>query len=399
MIKQQVDILIIGGGLTGATLMRALAGKGYSTLLVEANSFADRISPDFDARTIALSPASVRILKKLSLWSLLSKDATPIESIHVSEQGRFGTAFLESDAHNLLGFVVEMQHISRALHHLLDSKKILAPAMLTALDSETGLAAIKQGNKDYQVQATMVVAADGAHSTVRRLSGMDVNVKDYNQQAIIANIGLSRSHANSAYERFTPSGPLAMLPMTNKRASLVWALSPAEATRYMTMNDKDFLKNLQLAFGYRLGRFTKAGKRFVYPLSQAIMLKQTAWPLVFVGNAAHTLHPVAGQGFNLGLRDVATLAQCIIQHGLNPNMLTQYQLLRRYDQQSIARFTDGLVNVFTTPLPGLGLLRGLGLLAVDNIAGLKMALTHHARGFAGIVPDLVCGIELESSEA
>jgi 2-octaprenyl-6-methoxyphenol hydroxylase len=397
--NQQVDILIIGGGLTGATLMLALAKKGLSTLLVEANSFADRIKPDFDARTIALSPASVRILKQLSVWPLLVNDATPIESIHVSEQGRFGAAILERDAENQLGFVIEMQHISRALHHLLDEKSILAPAMLTTLDCQTGLATIKQADKEYGVQAKMVVAADGAHSTVRRLANLDLNEKDYNQQAIIANIGLSRSHGNRAYERFTTSGPLAMLPMTDKRASLVWALTPADATRLMAMNDKDFLKNLQRAFGYRLGRLNKAGTRFVYPLRQAIMPRQTAWPLVFVGNAAHTLHPVAGQGFNLGLRDVATLAQCIIQYGLNAGMLAEYQSLRRYDQQSIARLTDGLVNVFTTALPGLGLLRGLGLFAVDNIAGLKMALTHHARGFAGVVPDLVCGIELESTEA
>ena len=182
--------------------------------------------------------------------------------------------------------------------------------------------------------------------------------------------------------------------MTEKRASLVWALRSAEATQLMTISEHEFLKQLQQAFGYRLGRLQKVGKRFIYPLSQVIMPRPAVWPLVFVGNAAHTLHPVAGQGFNLGLRDVATLAQCIVQYGLNADMLEQYQTMRRYDQASIIQFTDKLVDIFTTRLPGLGLLRGLSLVAVDTLPGLQTALKHHAGGFAGIAPDLVCGIDL-----
>lgn len=398
MSEQEVDIAIIGGGLTGATLMLALADKGLRTLLVEVNAFTDKVSPDFDARTLALSPASVRILQKLGVWSLLTKEATPIDSIHVSEQGRFGSALLEREMTQPLGFVIEMQHINSALHHLLNQQTILAPAELIDLDSQSGIVTIRQNNEDHRVKARLIVAADGAHSSVRRLAGMHAHTKEYGQQAVIANIGLNRPHDNRAYERFTASGPLAMLPMTANRSSLVWALLPHDEQRLMSLNEKDFLRHLQHTFGYRLGRFNHLGKRYSYPLRQVIMPEQIAWPLVFVGNAAHTLHPVAGQGFNLGLRDVATLAQCIVHRGLNPAMLNHYQSMRRYDQQTIAQFTDGLVDVFTSRLVGLGWLRGLGLIAVDSIPGLKMALTHHARGFAGMVPDLACGIALPDRE-
>lgn len=399
MAEQQVDILIIGGGLTGAALMLALEQQGFSILLVEANPFTDKISADFDARTLAISPASVRILQMLGVWPLLASVATPIHAIHVSEQGRFGTACLDHPAGKELGFVVEMQHINRAMHQLLDHKKVMLPAALTALDSVSGVATIQQAGVEKTVRAGLIVAADGAQSSVRRLSGLDVSIKDYSQTAIIANIGLNRSHANCAYERFTRSGPLAMLPMTNERAALVWALRPEDAERIMALDDRDFLKQLQQAFGYRLGRFNKTGKRVAFPLRQVIMKRQIAWPLVFIGNAAHTLHPVAGQGFNLGLRDVASLAQCIVEHGLTADMLDNYQAMRRYDHASIIRLTDGLVDVFTNRIPGLGLLRGLGIIAMDSSPVLQHVLTHHAGGFSGMVPDLVCGIDLASGGA
>lgn len=394
MNEQQVDILIIGGGLTGAALMLALEGQGFATLLVDAHSFTDKVSRDFDARTLALSPASVRILQQLDLWPLLTHEATPIHSIHVSEQGRFGRACLDNMTVRELGFVIEMQHVSRAMYQRIDHKKLLVPGRLTALDSVRGIATIQKADRELTVRAKLVVAADGAESTVRCLSGLDVTIKDYSQHAIIANIGLNRAHGNCAYERFTRSGPLAMLPMTDNRAALVWALQPLDAARMMALDDRDFLKHLQQAFGYRLGRFNKIGKRNIYPLRQVIMPRQIAWPLVFIGNAVHTLHPVAGQGFNLGLRDAASLAQCILEYGLDADMLEEYQSMRRYDQISITRFTDGLVNVFTSRIPGLGLLRSLGLMAMDASPVLQKILTHHAGGFAGNVPDLVCGIDL-----
>lgn len=394
MADEQVDVLIVGGGLTGAALMLALVGMGLRIRLVEAHGFNERISTNFDARTLALAPASMRILQMLGVWPQLLTHATPISSIHVSQTQRFGRALMNYSADNPAGFVVEMQHINSTLHHLLEYKNIIAPATLVSLDCQSGRAVIKEQEAEHTITAGLVVAADGARSTVRQLAGLPVNLKNYHQQAIVANIAINRSHHNRAWERFTATGAIALLPMSDNRLALVWALPPNDASQLMAMTDSDFLKQLQQAFGYRPGRFIKVGKRSMYPLQQAIMPKQTAWPLVFVGNAAHSLHPVAGQGFNLGLRDVAVLAQCINQYGLNADMLSHYQAMREYDQTAIIHLTDGLIQAFTSSLPGLGMLRGLGLLAFDNSGLLQTALTHHARGFSGVVPDLVCGITL-----
>lgn len=400
MVERQVDILIVGGGLTGAILMLALANKGYTILLIDNHPLSAKIDTHFDARTLALSPASLRILQMLDVWPLLQNKATPIETIHVSEQYRFGSTTLNSESANKpLGHVVEMQSINHALYQRLDEQHCLAPAKLIALDKDQGLATVSTEKENYSIKAKLIVAADGSDSTVRRLSALPVKIKDYQQQAIVTNIGLARSHGNWAYERFTASGPLALLPMTEKRASLVWALPPVEAARLIAIDEVRFLQVLQKAFGYRLGRFVRVGKRVIFPLRQITMPKKIAWPIVFVGNAAHTLHPVAGQGFNLGLRDVATLAQCIAQQGLTPAMLQNYQQMRQHDEMAITRLTNGLIEVFTSHVPGMALARNLGLIAVDNLSLLKHCLTHYTCGFAGVTPDLVCGIALDRKES
>ncbi|BCA93827.1 2-octaprenyl-6-methoxyphenol hydroxylase [Legionella antarctica] len=396
MAKQQVDILIIGGGLTGATLMLALQGLGFKTLLVEAKPFGDKVNPDFDARSLALSPATKRILNTLGVWDILKEYATAIDMIHVSDQHRFGISRLHGGADNPLGYVVEMQHINLALHQLLSKDHIMAPATLTALDLVAKTATVSHETGEIQITAQLIVAADGAESVVRRCCDLSAKIKSYNQQAIVANVGLMKSHEHHAYERFTSHGPLALLPMNSNRMSLVWAMTPGKAEQLMALSDVAFLKELQQDFGYRLGRLIKIGKRYSYPLKQVLMAQQTKWPVVFVGNAAHTLHPVAGQGFNLGLRDAATLAQCISKQGLNEGMLRQYLQLRRHDQQVITRFTDGLIQVFTSRLPGMSLVRNMGLIAIDNIPVLKNYLARYARGFGGFTPDLVCEIALDT---
>ncbi|OCH99505.1 2-octaprenyl-6-methoxyphenyl hydroxylase [Legionella jamestowniensis] len=398
MADKQVDILIVGGGLTGATLMLALADKGYTVLLVDASKFSDKVHAEFDARSLALSPASVRILEMLHLWPLLKNEATAINSIHVSEQRRFGATRLSGKPDKPLGHVIEMQYINRALQQRLLPENILAPAQLQSFDQQKSMVTVSTPTGELAIQAKLIVAADGTDSALRRLLNISVREKDYGQQAIVANIGLARAHHHCAYERFTPSGPLALLPMTDNRASLVWALKPEEAKHLLNLSENEFLKALQQAFGYRLGRLMRVGKRSIFPLRQMVMTKQIAWPVVFVGNAAHTLHPVAGQGFNLGLRDVAALAQCIMQNGLNQSMLKHYETMRKHDQQSIINLTDGLINVFTSQLPGLSFMRNAGLVAVDNLPFLKKSLAYYARGFAGVTPDLVCGIALGSKD-
>lgn len=399
MVDQQVDILIVGGGLIGATLMLALRDMGYSTLLVEEKPFSTQIKPDFDARSLALSPASVRILQMLQLWPLLKEHVTPIETIHVSEQHCFGQTRLQKKDNDPLGYVVEMQCISQALHQWVDEKWVLAPAKLVALDKMNNKATLAYANRSWTIKAQLIVAADGIHSAVRQYCELPSLIKDYGQHAIVSNIGLARPHKYEAYERFTATGPLALLPMKGQRASLVWALSPAEANRLMACTEEQFLKELQVAFGYRLGRFVKTGQRMLYPLRQLVMPEQCVGSIVFVGNAAHTLHPVAGQGFNLGLRDVAMLAQCIAKDGLSANMLDHYQQARRVDQDVIIGFTDNLIQLFTSQIPGLAVIRGLGFVALDNSSVLKNILMRVARGYVGgFIPDLVCGIPLRIKE-
>jgi 2-octaprenyl-6-methoxyphenol hydroxylase len=397
VIEKQVDILIIGGGLIGATLLLALAGKGYRVLLVDAKPFNQKMDARFDARTLALSPASVRILQMLKMWSLLEKEATPIQTIYVSEQHGFGGARLQAKKNEALGYIVEIQHINRALYHCLDGNQVLAPAQLIGIDPAKGCARIVKANKQsMDITAKIIVAADGSDSVVRHLLNLKIQTKDYQQRAIVANVQLARSHHNQAYERFTSSGPLALLPMTENRMSLVWALSVDEAGKLMGTSEKDFLATLQGAFGYRLGRFLRSGERVLFPLRQMVMQDQVKWPFVFVGNAVHTLHPVAGQGFNLGLRDVAALAQCIAEGGLNEPMLQGYASMRHHDQRAIVGLTDGLIRIFTSRFPGMRLARNLGLMAIDNSHFLRKILSYYTQGFAGVTPDLVCGIDLRT---
>lgn len=394
MAEQTVDVLIVGGGLTGAALLLALEDAGLEALMVEANDFEARLSPNFDTRALALSPASIRILEMLAVWPLLEKNATPIHCIHVSEQGRFGQTRIEGSIDRALGYVVEMTAIQAAMQERLPRCKLMSPASLVALNREENLATIRFQDKDLQIKAKIIVAADGANSSARKLAGLRGERKAYGQQAITANIGLKRPHNNLAFERFTRTGSMAMLPMSQDRASLVWALGPQEATSLMGLRDEDFLQQLQKQFGYRLGRLTSLGRRVSYPLEKMVMPEPIVWPLVFIGNAAQTLHPIAGQGFNLGLRDAVSLAQCLHQFGPNQALISPYKTMRRYDQAAITHFTDGLVELFGKQIPGLRLLRSLGLFAADVLPGIKKCVRHHASGFAGRSPDLACGIPL-----
>ncbi|KTC94078.1 FAD-dependent monooxygenase [Legionella erythra] len=399
MSDEQVDILIVGGGLIGAALMLALANSPYRVMIVEALPYSTRLKDDFDTRTLALSPASVTILKILKLWPVISPDATPITTIHVSEQGRFATTRLQGTEGTPLGYVVPLQSIHRALHPLLKPQQVLAPAKLIAWDNDQRLAMIEDEQGLRQIKTHLLIAADGGQSTVRQLLNLPVRSKNYHQHAVIANIGLNRDHHQVAYERFTRNGPLALLPMTNRRSALVWCLPPAEAEAVSRLPEPQFLQRLQQTFGYKLGRFIKVGQRGVYPLKQLVMPETAHWPVLFVGNAARTLHPVAGQGFNLGLRDMAALAQVIVKQGINPAMMEQYQAMRSHDQRAIIQFTDGLVSLFGSRMPGVGFGRNLGMMMMDNMPLLKSMLSHYARGYAGVVPDLACGITLTKGTA
>ena len=267
-----------------------------------------------------------------------------------------------------------------------------------ALDAGTGVATLETLEGIQTLQARWVVAADGINSCVRQLCRVKAVYKTYPEHAVATNMKLSRPHGHVAYERFTSTGPLALLPLPGPYMALVWTCSAEEAARLKSLEEADFLRALQRAFGYRLGRFIAVGQRMTYPLRQLMMQKQVYERVVFVGNAAHTLHPVAGQGFNLGLRDVAMLAQCAATYGVTDKALVHYQMARASDQKTIVTSTDALLSLFKSPLPGVGFARRLGLVALDNSEFLKNMLLRHAKGFGGVVPDLVCGIPLKPEE-
>lgn len=395
MSDYSVDIVIIGGGLIGATLLHALNATGLRCLLVDAHGLQERIDVDFDARSIALSSASVRILQMLKLWSGIAPAASVIKHIHVSEQGRFGSACLQNDDQPL-GYVVEMQLLHQALRRIMDLNTLLAPARLVAFDKEQRIATVIHEGQSLTIQGRLFVAADGSDSLMRQWCQLPCESKTYDHHALVANIGLARPHHDGAYERFTTTGPLALLPLGPQRMALVWSMLPEEAVRLSQVSDTEFLQTLTRTFGYRLGRLVKVGRRVIFPLKQVITLQQPKEGVIFIGNAAHTLHPVAGQGFNLGLRDVAMLVQLLMQHGLDDqtHLLTCYRQARQHDHTAITRLTDLLVQVFTHQHPTIALARQAGLMTLDNNRFLKRLLARYASGLAGVIPDLVCGIPL-----
>lgn len=396
MADKNVDILIVGGGLIGASLLLALKQTSLSIALIEAHPLTQSIETHFDARSFALAPSSMRLLEQLRIWPSIAKYATPINTIHISEQGRFGHANLEG---NPLGQVIEAQYLNQAIYHALPKESVISPATVVEFDPIKETVTVKEGDKTYTIQARLIVAADGADSLIRRFCKLPALTKNYAQAALVANVGLARSHHNIAYERFTPTGALAFLPMSDSRAALVWTLPTAEAMRLQAMPETAFLAQLQKTFGYRLGRLAKVGQRYTYPLRQVLMRQTVIDSTVFIGNAAHTLHPVAGQGFNLGLRDVAMLAQCLVERGLTSSALAYYQKNRKNDQKITAYLTDKLIELFNSQMPGLTLARGMGLMLFDQFPSLKKSISRYAQGLGGVVPDLICGIPLREGQS
>lgn len=391
MIEPDVDVLIIGGGLVGALLLLALRSTPLRVRLIDS-SFHTIESPSFDARSLALSPASLRLLKTLNCFSAIEPFCTPIQRIHISEQGAFGQTYL--DTPEPLGQVIELCHLQHALLSYLPASS-MQNATCTAYDADSQTASLQYPDQSVTTCRTRIlVAADGSQSTLRQYVHLDAHTHLYPHEALVANIGLARAHQGIAYERFTTTGPLALLPLCDQRAAMVWSLTPEEARYWQTAPTSSFLTHLQQAFGYRLGRFIKVGARARYPLQRITMPTVVKAHAVFIGNAAQTLHPVAGQGLNLGLRDVATLAQCLVQYGPTTEALSHYEQARQNDRHLMTTATHHLLQCFSRP--AYKKLRGLGLLALDNASFTKHWLIRYASGFGGIVPDLMCGLPLES---
>ncbi len=412
-MSNQYDVTIVGGGMVGASLALALLPLGLRVALVEAIPYDSAAQPSFDERTTAISNGSRRILEGLGIWSAISMAATPIAKIHISDQGHFGFARVDARDRGLLamGYVIPNRVLGAALWtKLLGAKSratenltVFCPASIEGIvaDERTCRLALTVGGVHSELESQILVAADGVNSAVRQAFGIEASVRDYGQTAVITTVLPQRFHDHVAYERFTTSGPLALLPLEGGRCTLVLTLSPEMAAAAITWSDVEFLRELQQRFGFRLGRFLQVGRRVPYPLSLTQAQRTSAGRCVIVGNAAQGLHPVAGMGFNLGLRDAACLAELVAQRHKRGTgdlwdlgLMAAYDAWRAADRGGIIAFTDTLVRTFSSPLRTVQGLRNFGLLAFDLLPPAKSALSRLSTGAATRVPKLARGVSL-----
>ncbi len=410
-MTESSDIAIVGGGMVGATLAVALAPLGLKVSLVEAVAHDSASQPSFDERTTALSNGSCRILDTLGVWPGVQSIATPIRKIHVSDQGRFGFARIDAAEQGLaaMGYVVPNRALGAALWSRLRASpnvRVWCPAEVSRITpgERTVSLDIAGTHGTARIETQLVVAADGVQSAVRSVFGVDAQSRDYQQTAVITTVLPERFHEHVAFERFTRSGPLALLPLEGGRCTLVLTLSRTTAQAAMAWSDDEFLAEVQRRFGFRLGRFLKVGRRVPYPLSLTRAARTSAGRCVIVGNAAQGLHPVAGMGFNLGLRDVACLAELIAERRHQPDfdagarsLLADYDAWRAADRGGVIAFTDGLVRMFANPLGIVQRLRNVGLLIFDLLPPAKAALSRLSTGAGGgaRVPKLARGVALQ----
>ncbi|HEX5340711.1 MAG TPA: 2-octaprenyl-6-methoxyphenyl hydroxylase [Gammaproteobacteria bacterium] len=407
MNGSEFDVLIAGGGLVGASLAAALAPLPIRIAVVEAVPFGTRGQPSYDERVTAVSFGSRRIFEGIGLWPAIAPEATPIHHIQVSDRGRLGaTRFHADEAHvEALGYVVPNRTIGQALSAFLPAQtniSLIAPARLTQFREHAGglNATLEADATRREINARLLVAADGANSRIREQLGIAGVSWGYGQSAVICNVSVERPQAGVAFERFTDEGPLALLPMGAERYALVWTVEQAQLERTLALDESAFLAAAAARFDGRLGAFLKAGRRQAYPLSLVRADAQLRGRCVIAGNAAHSLHPIAGQGFNLSLRDVAVLAETlaeIVQAGGDVGCdarLAGYVAARRRDQTGTALFTDFLTRVFGNPLLPVRLLRNVGLLSLECLPPLRHALLRHNMGLAGRLPRLTRGVKL-----
>jgi len=404
-----VDIVIAGGGMVGVSLalqLDALLPPQVSILLAErvpvpAPETGARVAyhPSFDARSTALSYNTRLIYESIGVWEAVGERARAIERIHVSSRGHFGSALMCASDYDwpALGYVVENAWLGNTLVQALHRRgrvAVLSPASVTSVAVAAAGVDLGLDGAVPALRAGLLLVADGASSALRRELGVSVTEKSYGQHALVANIASAEPHGGCAYERFTDEGPLALLPLlpgpgAEHRSALVWTLPPARAHHLCSCPEPEFLQALQHRFGYRLGRLLQVGERHAYPLSLVRSGEQVRQGVVVMGNAAHALHPVAGQGFNLALRDCAELGRVLargIETGLPPGdlgVLQRYQRRQLPDQNRTIQFSDRVPSLFMHTDPALGLGRELALAGLDIMPALKREFVRYAAGVAG----------------
>ncbi len=391
----QAKLAIIGGGLVGASLALALqAGakaRGWSIVLVEPFAPGDSYQPSYDARSTALSYGTQQIYQRLGIWPKVAERAEAIAHIHVSDRGRFAAARLSAEEEGVpaLGYVAENAWLGHCLWQALDPEVVTwrCPAevvKMQSIDVAPGRGGYRLTlNDESLLDCDLAVLADGGRSGLREQLGITVKTTAYQQSALIANISISQPHGGLAFERFTDEGPMALLPLSDNRSALVWTRPGDDAQRLLALDDRTFLAELQHVFGYRLGALRQVGARHVYPLSLIEAQEQVRPHLVVLGNAAHSLHPIAGQGYNLALRDVQALAQTLLAGPDVPGdfaTLQQYYARQQLDQSLTVGFSDRVTRLFSNAEPLLATGRNLGLLGLDMLPPAKRWFARQAMG-------------------
>lgn len=398
----QQQVIIVGGGMVGLSLSLMLAKANIAVKLLEAVKYPNyddqNVAPyhsSFDARNTALSRRSVQIYQKLGLWDALQQHATPILQVHITEQGSFGKARLiaEQEKVESFGQVIENAWLGRVLLTQVRQQpliELIDGVQVTALtqDAEQVHIEAQRGDEVLKLESKLLIAADGRDSFCRQAIGVGVDVHDYDQVAIVTTVQTSKPHEHVGFERFSALGPLALLPLPGEyRRSVVWPVKKGTEGEWLgEENDQHFLDALQKTYGDRAGKFEKTGKRFSYPLSQVLAHKQAVGRVILMGNAAHTIHPVAGQGFNLCLRDADVLLRYLVNQLSasddigNPDDLLAYEQARLSDQQRVIKFCDTVVRGFSNQNPLLKLIRNTGLIAFDVIPGVKPLVANYAMG-------------------
>jgi 2-octaprenyl-6-methoxyphenol hydroxylase len=398
------DVAIVGGGMVGASLALALAGSRQRVVLIEAVAADSTQQPSFDDRTTALGNGARRILQTLGVWDDIEPRATPISEIHVSDAGHFGFARLRASEHEqtAFGYTVSNRHIGAAMWRSLQSNRgieVRSPARVAQVSLGCDQAVLRiqdANNAERTIHARLVVAADGAHSLVKQAAGIGSDNDSYDQVAVVANVRTDRSACGIAYERFTSSGALAMLPLYDGAYTVVWTLAPQIAQAMRQCGEDEFCRELQNGFGWRVGHFVHVGQRGSYPLALVRAQASIGERVALIGNAAQALHPVAAQGFNLGLRDAAVLAE-LIAAAEDPGaqqVLTRFAVQRSADRDGMIAFTDRLVKLFSTQRASAIAARNLGLLLFDISPIAKQALSRISWGFGASLPRLSRGLPL-----
>lgn len=408
------DVVIVGGGLVGASMACALESADVTVAIVERFAPDSAAQPSFDERTIALTWSSRQVFNALGVWDAAEADASPIRDIHISDRGHVGECVLSHrDAGtDALGYVVTTRALGLALHERVENvanATLLCPAEVDSVKSHADRADVHvrvQGEDVPRVLTThLLIMADGGRSAVGEQLGFVAKRKVYTQSALITTVRSDRAHGGRAYERFVGSGPLALLPLHESDFAVVWTLEPEAVETMRELADDRLLARLQLAFGDQAGRFTAIGERQLYPLSVTRVSRPTAPRVVAIGNAAHVVHPVAGQGFNLGLKDVADLAEQICSRRLtgddigDAHALRRYVRLRRRETRNVRNFTDSMIGVFASDFPPLVVGRNLGLMAIDRLPPVRRALLERTMGLHGRQPKLVSGRPLQATQA